>query len=773
MSLFFPESDLPESDPSEAADAARLERQLRDVPLPDGLRKRLKAGRVPLGPALDAVVREVPVPVGLNDRLRAVLDDEAFDEELRDVPLPIDLLNDLRTIPYERSAWRPVRRMAVAASWMLLIGGGYLAALLGLLSELSANARRQESLSDVIVMDFGPLELVGSAPSLRNVSDPALIGDASVLITSTELPMDSRSLGAESSGGETELQPLEPAWLADAGAGPIQTLQTQFVSDWRPLENTVLLRVGPLGASGSSNGALPPLEVVPEPRPRGIQPPLSPPRLGAFDRTFFVTRGIFPPSYPGFDPRLSQLELPLIASTASWRRLRELIARGELPSPRDVRVEEFLAAWDYSWQRPEPGKIAVRTAAGPAPFFESADASPFSVRPSLIQIAALAGPLPRRANDSSVRVTIALDSSATMSWNGRWDRVRDGVFNWLDQLRPTDRVSVLAFGDEPQWRIAAAGGEDLAAVRDMLATTSPSGGSNLAEAVRAAVALALESLSETDRADVNSPRPPASHAAIRSRVVLVTDSHARLSDENFAKLQTMLRLAADAGVRLHICDVASGRPDERLGELVALGGGDYRRVDSADELHWQLCELTSERSGVVAADAKLRVRFNPEAVVAYRLVGHEPTLLTGLSAAAVEQPLRAGETAVSLFEVWLNENAEVDDVAWAEVHWLDPISGQPQQTPRQRVSRLQFATSVAEMSLSLQAAALLAETAEVLRHGYSFTVDGSRTFSAKPKPDSLAHVIDVARRMNPRLAEEPKFAELLRLLHDIDRRGIP
>lgn len=773
MSLFFPESDLPESDPSEAADAARLERQLRDVPLPDGLRERLKAGRVPLGTALDAAVREVPVPAGLNQRLRAAVGDEAFDERLRDVPLPIDLLNDLRTIPYERSAWRPVRRMALAASWMLLIGGGYLAALLGLLAELSANTRRHDSLNDVVVMDFGPLELAGSAGWDRDVSDLALLGGLSISITSTEPPIDSRTSSAESSGSETELRPLEPTWLADADGGPVESLRTQFVSDWRPLENTVLLRVGPLGASGSSGGALPPLEVVPEPQPRGFQPPLSPPRLGAFDRSFFVSRGVFPPSYPAFDPRLSQLELPLIASTASWRRLQEWLSRGELPSTRDVRVEEFLAAWDYPWQRPEPGEIAVRTAAGPAPFSEPADGGPFAIRPTLLQIAALAGPLPRQASESAARLTIALDSSTSMNWNGRWDRVRDGVSDWLDQLAPADRVSVLAFGDEPRWRIAAASGEELATVRDMLATTNPSGGSNLAEAVRAAVALALESRPETDRADANSGPTSVGDALVRSHVVLVTDSHARLSDENFAKLRTMLNLAAEAGVRLHVCDVAAGKPDERLGELVALGGGDYRRVESADELRWQFYQLASERNGVVAADAKLRVRFNPEAVVAYRLVGHEPTLLTGLSAAAVEQPLRAGETAVTLFEVWLNENVEAGEVAWAEVHWLDPISGQPQQTPRQRVSRLQFATSVAEMSLSLQAAALLAETAEVLRHGYSFAVDGSRMFSARPKPDSLAHVIDAARRMNPRLAEEPKFVELLRLLHEIDRRGIP
>src|SRR5690606_17582775 len=100
--------------------------------------------------------------------------------------------------------------------------------------------------------------------------------------------------------------------------------------------------------------------------------------------------------------------------------------------------------------------------------------------------------------------------------------------------------------------------------------------------------------------------------------------------------------------------------------------------------------------------------------------------------------------------------------AWVHVAWRDPVTGASRQTPRRRVSRLQFATSVAEMSLSLQAAALVAETAEVLRGGYSFSVDHTTTFVARPKPLGVDHLLAAAATLIPRLTQREDFRELLK-----------
>ncbi len=75
--------------------------QLRRVPLPDGLLKRLRTAAVASDEQLDAALREVPLPAGLADRLAEAVPvaDAAVDRAVADVPLGPGLLDRLRTIP--------------------------------------------------------------------------------------------------------------------------------------------------------------------------------------------------------------------------------------------------------------------------------------------------------------------------------------------------------------------------------------------------------------------------------------------------------------------------------------------------------------------------------------------------------------------------------------------------------------------------------------------------------------------------------------------------
>ena len=76
----------------------KLDAQLRDVPLPDGLLDRLMALPLADDDGLDELVRDVAVPAGLLQRLQAIplADDDGLDEALRNVPVPDDLVASCR-----------------------------------------------------------------------------------------------------------------------------------------------------------------------------------------------------------------------------------------------------------------------------------------------------------------------------------------------------------------------------------------------------------------------------------------------------------------------------------------------------------------------------------------------------------------------------------------------------------------------------------------------------------------------------------------------------
>ena len=126
-----------------------------------------------------------------------------------------------------------------------------------------------------------------------------------------------------------------------------------------------------------------------------------------------------------------------------------------------------------------------------------------------------------------------------------------------------------------------------------------------------------------------------------------------------------------------------------------------------------LLEALSGREATIARDARLKLHFNPKTVAAYRLIGHEANPLADLTPAAVDAEFAAGEAAAVLVELWF-QPGDGNDVGYAELTWHDPAGG-PEQRLRQRISRVQFAPTLAEAPLPLVQAALAAEVGEVLR----------------------------------------------------------
>jgi Ca-activated chloride channel family protein len=197
--------------------------------------------------------------------------------------------------------------------------------------------------------------------------------------------------------------------------------------------------------------------------------------------------------------------------------------------------------------------------------------------------------------------------------------------------------------------------------------------------------------------------------------------------------------------------------DDQLASFAASAHGKVQTIDSAREIRQATEEALLGRSSEIAGDVEMTVRFNPKAVARYRLVGHEATL--GLPTAPLKATLRSGEAATALFEVVLKADG-TNEVATVDLEWTDPATGK-HETLSQPISRVQFANSLAESPMSLQAAAVAAESAEVLR--------GSR---AGASGHSLDRTLEVARSVHPKLRGQADFQRLVALIEAAKQAGL-
>jgi Ca-activated chloride channel family protein len=694
-----------------------IDRLLLEVALPDSLIESLRAiakedgsRRRSLDRKLDRALGDVPIPAGLSAGIRAALDVEALDERIRELPVPARVTARARIIPKLRPRMHPAFRAAAAVFLFVLIGGSYF----GGVTAITALSRPPErpALPEMAV-EMGPLELESrpeaSAVEIATADD--LIAPAAEGPRRNEISLE-----------QVDYVPTH---------GPAGEMSLAFETGFRPLQNVMDLRWRPLGARWADDD-LPNLETVLAAAPRGIEPPL----VRGFDRVFLFRTGVFPIVDPRLHESLAISKVPLSTSTASYDLTERVSADRRLPDPHEVRVEDFLAAVDYNLALPsQADEVKVRSAAGPSVFGRMQH----GLRPQLLQVAAQAGPSGSRAAPST-HLTVAIDISASMKWNGRMEMAQRALARLLDHLGERDRVALVAFNEEVAYVMEEASRDDRQKLLETIGRLRPAGGTNIDAGLRQAAAMSLSG---------------AAQAGAARRVVLLTDGRVGLPLEEAEQVEAFLRNAAGEGLQLDVIDLSQQEEfPEYMQRLAAAGGGQVRHGDTADAIQWALVESLLGRSPVVATETSLEVAFNPAAVAGYRLLGYEPSPAGSSLAHAGE--LRSRQAATALYEVWLLPN-ETDDVAMARLSWIDP-QGRPRRE-EQRISRLQFSPSWAESPISLQAATIAAQTAEVLRES-AHTVPANRDFG---------NILAIASEANSYLAAQESFRRLVSLVRRLDQ----
>ena len=707
----------------------QLDAELKNVPVPDGLLGRLREVADWDDARVDAALCDVNLPAAMIDRLHEAMGDEALDEAMGSVPLPHGFLARLRIIPHIRRRSK-LARLAVAASLFLLISSAYLSSL----SALVLAVRPQQVEEATIELPYGgPLQLVvdlnhpevSILPSYR----PAK------LVTSKPKSFEV-DVKLEEFARQTEVGPVGEVFVA--------------LNSGVDFEQDILLlkyQLQVLGARVVGDEHL--RELVPTPMlPRaGIEPPL----VRQYNRRFLLQNGIHPLVFPGASQALRTSRVPISTDTSSFDLAVRGIPDDRLPRPEQARVEDFVAAIGDHLPPASSDQVAIRVAAGPSVFGRELNPRlaaqvgwpvELAGQPAgLLQVGVVA-PHELRTTHQSTFLTIALDTSSSMRWADRLDMTRRALVKLVDHLSADDRISLVAFNEQIVQEIESVGPEDADLLLEAVDRLSARGGADLAAGLQRAVSVAMKAPSDTD--------------TLR-RVVVITDGRSGVSEETEPLIKGLLQEVHRDGLQVSFFDL-DGNQHFRplLGDLANSGGGEIRQINTVDVLRWSLVEALSGSESVVAENAELTVTFRPEVVAAYRLLGHEAVSLAGLDTVSVSTDLKSGQSASALFEVWLKPGRD-DVLGWAHVRWREPDTGKTKQT-RQRISRIQFAPSFAESSLSLQAAAIAAETAEVLRE--SPFVDS--------RERSLVHVLEFAENVNPRLEKSLAFQQFVNVVEQLE-----
>ena len=350
--------------------------------------------------------------------------------------------------------------------------------------------------------------------------------------------------------------------------------------------------------------------------PGGLLPPLSP---------FLKTEGYGVIGGHGFSSVVNRplSTFSINVDTASYEILRWFLRDRRLPPADSVHIEELINYFDYDYPEPEAGE--------PFGIVAEIGVCPWSSSHWLVHIGLRSEPVPT-ANLPPANLVFLLDVSGSMHSEYKLPLLKKAFSLLTRQLRPQDRISVVAYADSVEMVLPpTSGGQKtkiLATVSNLMAGGSTAGGPG----IQLAYKLAREGFVETGN----------------NRVILATDGDLNVGVSSEGELFNLVDRERETGIFLSVLGFGTGNlKDSKMEKLADHGNGSYSYIDSLLEARRVLVKQMGATLLTVAKDVKLQVEFNPKQVKAYRLIGYENQLLRDKDAG----DLGAGHSVTALYEV--------------------------------------------------------------------------------------------------------------------------
>lgn len=346
----------------------------------------------------------------------------------------------------------------------------------------------------------------------------------------------------------------------------------------------------------------------------------------------------------------------LDVDTGSYSIARRWLDEGSLPPRESVRPEEYINAFDYSYDTPRSG-LEISVDGGPSPFNDDNVLVRVGVQAEVVDA----------ADRGDANLTFVIDTSGSMNRDDRLGLVKTSLSILVDELNDDDTVAIVSYAGGASIVLEPTSVSDRDEILDALDDLDSTGGTNLQAGLALGYDLARRSF---DDGGIN-------------RVVIASDGVANAGITDPDQLAAMLREDADNGIDLVTVGFGMGNfNDVTMEQLANQGDGFYAYVDTEDEAERLFKDELTSTLLTVAKDSKIQVEFDEDVVEEYRLIGFEnrgvrDTDFRNDDVDAGE--LGAAHQVTAIYEIELERGVSLDDNAELGVvslRWEDPDSGE-------------------------------------------------------------------------------------------------
>ncbi|MEP7256848.1 MAG: von Willebrand factor type A domain-containing protein [Flavitalea sp.] len=341
---------------------------------------------------------------------------------------------------------------------------------------------------------------------------------------------------------------------------------------------------------------------------------------------------------------------------ASYSNVRRFLNMDTKAPPDAVRPEELLNYFNFAYTPPLADSVFG--------FNSHISDCPWNPSNQLLFLNVCA----RKIDPDKVpasNLVFLIDISGSMDMPNRLPLLKSAFKLLVDNLREKDTISIVVYGSSVGVWLTPTSGKEKQKIRKSIEDLNPGGATPGQSGILSAYRVAKSQFIKGGN----------------NRVILATDGDFNVGQNSEDELDKLITKHQESGIYLTCLGVGMGNyKDSKLEVLAKKGNGNFSYLDNEMEAEKVLVKELTQTLYTVADDAYLTVRFNPNYIKDYRLIGYDNKLkaLTDSISEIEGGEVGSGHSLTVMFELTPASDAlspmsfVKDDAAKVEVHYRLP-----------------------------------------------------------------------------------------------------
>lgn len=390
--------------------------------------------------------------------------------------------------------------------------------------------------------------------------------------------------------------------------------------------------------------------------------------------------------------------LALNIDTNSYGNLRRIISNNEIPST--VRLAEWVNYFNYDYAKPD-GKapFKVTTEIAPAPWNKSSKLMLIGVKASS----------PQSEQAPANNIVVLIDISSGMDNSAVVGLIKNTLKELAEELRPQDKIAFVNYSSTPSVALDSTSGEEKSDIKKGISNIE-FGAENSPSGAIGSVNLAYTVLENNLIKKGNN------------FVLFITDGSLDTNSNGMKSIERTLARKNAAGFTFSSLVFNTGKYNyQAMQKLADLGGGVHAYVDTLNEAGRVIKQQLASDSKIIAQPVGLKVKFNPDYVYSYRLLGYEKNNVKTITQdKSYANAMREGQTFTALYEIETTDYNiptqphKYNELGRVSLHYKTPshsfgnvlelslIPGQVKNSAAKASKDFAFAAAVATFALHLK-----------------------------------------------------------------------